>query len=144
MRFHGFQGQRLGGLWRRCGGLWHDHPGPKEEVSKLGGSNIRVLEARGLAGLAGLAGRRMEQRSLARSMLWRDRRTWISWVRSLAACGDAVATESWPLKKKCCNPRGLEDRIFEARGLAGLARLLGLHARCSGEIGGFWMYAVMK
>ena len=39
-----------------------------------GGSNIRVLEARGLAGLAGLAGRRMEQRSLARSMLWRDRR----------------------------------------------------------------------
>ena len=36
--------------------------------------DIRVLEARGLAGLAGFAGRGMEQRSLARSMLWRDRR----------------------------------------------------------------------
>ena len=42
-----------------CGGMWDDHPGPKEEVSKLGGSNIRVLEARGLAGFAGLAGRRI-------------------------------------------------------------------------------------
>jgi hypothetical protein len=28
-------------------------------------------------------------------------------VRRLAACGNAVATESWPLKKKCCNPRSL-------------------------------------
>ena len=63
-----FKGQKVGGLWRPVvtGVL-----APKEEVSKLGGSNIRVLEARGLAGLAG---RRMEQRSLARSMLWRDRR----------------------------------------------------------------------
>ena len=25
--------------------------------------------------------------------------------QSLATCGNAVATESWPLKKKCCNPR---------------------------------------
>ena len=71
MRFHDFRRQELGGLWQRCGGIIL---APKEEVSKLGGSNIRVLETRGLAGLAGLAGRRMEQRSLARSMLWRDRR----------------------------------------------------------------------
>ena len=38
--------------------LWDDHPGPKEEMlqsSKLGRSNIRVLEAGGFAGLAGLA-----------------------------------------------------------------------------------------
>ena len=41
-----------------CGTGWHDHLGPKEEMlqsSKLGSSNIRVLEAGGLAGLAGLA-----------------------------------------------------------------------------------------
>ena len=72
IRFHGFQGQKVGGLWRRCGGLWQPRPGPNKEVSKLGGSNIRVLEARGFAGfagLAGLAGRRMEQRSLTRLML---------------------------------------------------------------------------
>ena len=69
-----FKGRKLGKLWQCCGGLWQPSPGPKEEVSKFGGSNIRVLKARGLAGLAGLAGRRMEPRSLARSMLWRDRR----------------------------------------------------------------------
>ena len=56
MRFHRFQGQKVGGLWRRCGTLWRDHPGPKEEVSKLGGSNIRVFESSRLEGLLGLLG----------------------------------------------------------------------------------------
>ena len=55
-----FRGQKLGTGLQRCGtGVL----APKEEVSKLGGSNIRVLEARGLAGLArrlaGVAGRRI-------------------------------------------------------------------------------------
>ena len=52
-----------------------------------GGSNFRVLEARGLAGLArrlaGVAGRRMEQRSLARSMLWKDRRITFSYISTV-------------------------------------------------------------
>ena len=37
-----------------CGGMWQDHPGPKEEVSKLGVSNIRVFESSRLEGLLGL------------------------------------------------------------------------------------------
>ena len=36
--------------------LWRHHPGPKEEVSKLGGSNIRVFESSRLEGLLGLLG----------------------------------------------------------------------------------------
>ena len=48
-----FKGQKLGGLWRRCGNLWDDHPGPKEEVSKLfyflKSNYVRGFEARGLA-----------------------------------------------------------------------------------------------
>ena len=49
MRFHGFQGQKLGGLWRAVATLWRDHPGPKEEVSKLfyllKSNYVRVLDA---------------------------------------------------------------------------------------------------
>ena len=56
-------------------------------------------------------------------------------VRRLATCGDAVAASSpspprppstLRMHHLCMDPRGLEDRIFEARGLVGLARLLGL------------------
>ena len=32
MRFHGFQGSEA---WRPVATLWRDHPGLKEEVSKL-------------------------------------------------------------------------------------------------------------
>ena len=73
-----FKGPGFGNLWQPVATCGTGVLAPKEEVSileaRIGGSNIRVLEARGLAGLARLAGRRMEQRSLARSMLWRDRR----------------------------------------------------------------------
>ena len=59
MRVHRFQGQKVGALWRAVATLWQHHPGPKErsfESWRLEYSNIRVLEARGLAGLAGLSG----------------------------------------------------------------------------------------
>ena len=54
MRFHGFQGQKLGGLWQPVATLWQHHPGPKEEVSNLfyllKSNYVRVPDARGLAG----------------------------------------------------------------------------------------------
>ena len=56
MRFHGFQGSEG---WRPvvgCGSLWDDHPGPKEEVSNLGGSNTRIFESSRLEDLLGLLG----------------------------------------------------------------------------------------
>ena len=81
-----FKGQRVGALWQpvaTCGGIILALK-KKFRILEARIFDIRVLEARGLAGLAGLAGRRMEQRSLARSMLWRDRRIKIIIRRAFA------------------------------------------------------------
>ena len=54
MGFHGFQGQKVGGLWGRCGSLWQPSPGSKEEM--LQSSNPACLEASDqLAGYVELA-----------------------------------------------------------------------------------------
>ena len=58
MIFHGIPGSKLGNLWQPVAACGTGVLAPQEEMlhsSMLGGSNIRVLEARGLAGLAGLA-----------------------------------------------------------------------------------------